>query len=75
MSDWRPIETAPKDGTILLLTDGRDVVAGLWDAADPKYRWCFLDSPPALNGMPDNRHGPTHWTPLPDPPTGDSDDQ
>src|SRR5262249_57189843 len=31
MADWQPIETAPKDGTRILLWDTDEVVIGKWD--------------------------------------------
>ena len=75
MSHWQPIETAPRDGTIILLYAKPTVVAGRWsDAGTGKYPWDFLDGetsdPEAwpLNAMHDNEYGPTHWMPLPEPP-------
>ncbi len=56
MSEWQPIETAPRDGTyILVFVDvWHDVAsweAGLW-----------------LNTYGDHSMNPTHWMPLPAPP-------
>lgn len=65
MTQWQPIETAPKDGTrVLLFTrwlgDGQyhcppfdDVQIGLWD----RDEWELI-----------NIGDPTHWMPLPSPP-------
>lgn len=63
---WRPIETAPKDGTLVLLHDPRAakrrVKTGSW--LPPEAGW-------AVYGFKDV-HGcffePTHWQPLPAPP-------
>jgi hypothetical protein len=51
---WRPIETAPKDGTRLMLWDSRAggyAVTGAWVA-----------------GSADDHETITHWQPLPAPP-------
>lgn len=59
---WQPIETAPKDGTRILVarvTDGR-VGISWWDGLrlEDKDKWaCYSMLTP-----------PTHWMPLPDPP-------
>jgi Protein of unknown function (DUF551) len=60
---WQPIETAPKDGTAILLCVGRWMtvghwhrVAGGWSSNGPVY------SPYGLDEQP------THWQPLPEPP-------
>ena len=56
---WQPIETAPKDGTSVLLTGGGLVRECRWDYclgwSDPVYReWSFEATP-------------TDWMPLPEP--------
>ena len=66
MSDWRPIETAPKDGTEvrLLCPGGED--RGHYDDYNGRFpgEW-------SIPGEWSTRHGhgePTHWMPLPEPP-------
>lgn len=58
MADWQTIDTAPKDGTEVLLWLGDDVALGYWredaQAFDSEVGWI--------------RPMPTHWMPLPDPP-------
>jgi hypothetical protein len=70
MSDWQPIDTAPKDGTWMLLRGesgyiGRPYLAhvGRWMQTDDRGGWWeqsedayFADS---------NSMQPTHWMPLP----------
>ena len=65
MNEWQPIETAPKDGTPILMWDGDMIYViswyvpqntrypAQWREADGK-RYCDYD--------------PTHWMPLPEPP-------
>lgn len=66
MSDWRPIETAPKDGTRLLgyYPQNEDYIrVGVIQWMKPRgydYHWTWDGS-----WMPDD---PTHWQPLPEPP-------
>ena len=75
MHDWQPIETAPRDGTEVLLTwiEGgkpQDIVRMAWD---PKRKNGFF---PGVVGMwtavggnytwcDANGSGPTHWAPIP----------
>ena len=56
--DWQPIETAPKDGTrvIVLEGDGDVSLADFYDG-----RWFY-------SVAHDEMFDPTHWMPLPDPP-------
>ncbi len=64
MSDWQPIETAPKDGTAILVWDGVSVrvVTYMHDDEHGEAVW-FPD------GMPFVRA--SHWMPLPAPPGGE----
>jgi hypothetical protein len=75
MSEWQPIATAPKDGTpIDLWISGSNrrfadcrFHRGMWqhwwmDCFGSGMDWQSLDS-----------HKPTHWMPLPTPPTEGSD--
>lgn len=59
---WRDIETAPKDGTVVLLAGCRKPVAAAW--LEDEIDWWHVDDnkrgPFALRGP-----GPTHWMPLP----------
>lgn len=67
MSAWRPIETAPKDGTrvlvwalgdVFLASFGYDIGDG--SAWQPEYAEVpMFDDPDSA---------PTHWMPLPEPP-------
>jgi hypothetical protein len=61
---WRPIETAPKDGTYVLLwfpeTD-LPVRVGYWSRADYWYSY-------AGHVRRRFESGPTHWMALPAPP-------
>lgn len=68
--EWRPIETAPKDGTevLLLAADGLQVTGhndlNLWAAIYPRDQWWYSTPECAVPfDMP-----PTHWMPLPNPP-------
>jgi len=81
MSEWQPIETAPKDGTFILVCQtltkkqAKDKAYGIFfqvaawwaDEEDEKDgRWaiyCDLPSEPSLH------FNPTHWMPLPEPPS------
>lgn len=79
-SDWRPIETAPRDGTcvLLLITNSkRRISTGRWDSQEYHKKprpfwhvdmWSF--------GGPETHRGvqPTHWQPLPGPPEREAGD-
>jgi hypothetical protein len=66
MSDWQPIETAPKDGSNVLLSPAFErerVTVGSWDLDDVGEGgqcWRCLELSERLE--------PTHWMPLPSPP-------
>lgn len=64
---WRQIETAPKDGSYILLAvpnhDG-DMTVGHWDDAWSDDGWWLLDDGKNFE-IPLRGKGPTHWMPLP----------
>ena len=67
--EWQPIETAPKDGTPLLLASRSDVgpnytAVGVWDCDSAEEGGqCWRD-----RIFDADQLAPTHWMPLPDPP-------
>lgn len=65
MSEWQPIDTAPKDGTTILAVDG-DVIAVVWwsVACDPA-QWRDFGG---LGAGGIDPFEPTHWMPLPEAP-------
>lgn len=66
MDAWKPIDTAPKDGTVILLGHSEAVFDGWWDTYDNAW----VDG--ETNGYGDLRsYDPTHWQPLPAPPKED----
>ena len=74
MGEWKPIETAPKDGTVVLLFVGRGVMidftrtayVGSWregGVGEPQQDYI------GWRALCCGRwHAPTHWQPLPAPP-------
>ena len=64
MAGWMPIETAPKDGQAILVTDGRGCYCVEWNE---ELDWWTVDDnklgPFRLRGS-----APTHWMPLPPAP-------
>jgi hypothetical protein len=77
--EWQDISTAPKDGTLILVSFGsKGVRAVAWDS--PHYAdvtpengiWCVDDDkhgPYPLRGYNNEGHNaPTKWMPLPAPP-------
>jgi hypothetical protein len=69
MTEWQPIETAPKDNTVLLLCsmeypENPFIDVGYWETyawwSGPKEEPCWVWS--LLEGKP------THWMSLPEPP-------
>jgi len=64
--EWKPIESAPKDGEriILWLDDEGFSMTGYWDAKEEMWRLPEWDMWTGEEGM----HTLTHWMPLPLPP-------
>lgn len=74
MSEWQPIDTAPKDGVpgsssrwLLLFGDGVGFASctfvGYWGACGRDDEECWRET--SWRG---DRTRPTHWMPLPEPP-------
>ena len=59
---WQPIETAPKDGVDVLITDGTYTVVAHWNE---KYGWRVSWS---RDVFCDSGEDATHWMPIPAPP-------
>ena len=61
-AEWKPIETAPKDGSEILLCGKKGRIAnGVWMTATDRvgaWLWPYI------------KVEPTHWMPLPAPPSG-----
>ena len=71
-SKWKPIETAPRDGTVILATWIVNKRRGKW-TVQPVIFSCGVWLH-AWDEDADLPLGPTHWMPLPEPPTkGETD--
>lgn len=80
MSEWKPIETAPKDGTqILIARAGDDVGVNEieiteWFSIEQNHYERIKDdiyrkvTDKPIEGWNGNGHRATHWMPLPSPP-------
>ena len=68
MSVWQPIETAPKDGTPILIYE-----PPYFDATPHATYVCSWDTYKEAwvehSGECYAQYEPTHWMPLPEPPT------
>lgn len=68
---WQAIETAPRDGTAILVSDGDRMQVCWWGYDDlfdlePK-EWCYGECRGEYN-IYQTFDCPTHWQPLPGPP-------
>ena len=72
-SEWQPIETAPKDGSLVILYNGTveqgNFVAKV-DSGRVSNQFVFTSSWDGLDGYLVSACDPqpTHWMPLPNPP-------
>lgn len=81
---WQPIETAPKDGSLVLLWGDASLTEAAvgWWSGEKNYPWAFIDSTERVEPLCCDHaaedlvlpnafsaeNGPTHWMPLPSPP-------
>jgi hypothetical protein len=70
--NWQPIETAPKDGSYIVVwppTWNKGVSCAKWNSdrfsAKPRPYWQRLD---AMQTTQSRLKTPTHWAPIPLPP-------
>lgn len=78
MSEWKTIDSAPKDGTeidLWIVTskewrpegESRRVTDCCWASVGDKQGWCdFADG--CWDFVESNHHTVTHWMPIPEPP-------
>jgi len=67
VNGWQPIETAPKDGEVILLVEDGDVTAGMWCVYGCDGLWMDtrgIGHEFDVWGKGEIRN-PTHWMPLP----------
>lgn len=78
MTDWRPIETAPKDGSVFVIVMAGEPESYEVGWYEPYYGYEYVALYGGLyrkeqrllgewRGF-DNFHRATHWLPLPEPP-------
>ena len=67
--EWQPIETAPKDGTKVLIFDGEEIFLASYKnycGTMPTWQPEYAEVPMFEDDMP------SHWMPLPAPPKIDT---
>lgn len=67
MAKWQPIETAPKDGTWILVYAHPDMAVAFADP-DNEYAWTLDDGHDFRPCLRRHLANPTHWMPLPEVP-------
>ena len=76
MSEWQPIESAPKDGTVVFL--GWESKEGEIIHPEERGLWNFVIDEWCHDGELEDYYvmfHPTHWMPLPEPPTKEDNEQ
>ena len=76
MMEWQHIESAPRDGTWIIAWDGKSVQPVCWAEGYPdEYNgWAYGSAywgGTLYEGVNEVSEHPTHWMPLPPPPTGE----
>lgn len=67
MSEWQPIETAPKDGTSVLTWGCVHDDGGVHMFETPSFQLSRFGETGWVSAAL-GTHEPTHWMPLPEPP-------
>lgn len=63
MIDWKPIETAPKDGTEIIVSNGFYITTVSW-----QKNWNFWGVCVSGASSEDKFWEPTHWAEMPEMP-------
>jgi hypothetical protein len=71
MREWQPIETAPKDESVLGYLPGWGIEIGAINSDDEDDVY-WVDNPEDGFLYPGEPFFPTHWMPLPSPPAPSS---
>lgn len=74
MSEWKPIETAPKDGRKIMIYCPEVIVPGVIYLEEISIVYAYESSFRETGWIGLGRHwgaSPTHWMPLPPPPKGE----
>ena len=74
--DWQPIDTAPRDGRRVLISDGKEVTGAAWvnvreqnlTGSGRRDRWLCDSETDSFPGAGPVIEAPTHWQPMPAPP-------
>lgn len=73
--NWQPIETAPKDGSIIdILARGKRYTDCWWgrETYGKRIGWVYQGDYDSDGPVDEFIDDPTHWQPLPEPPTSQS---
>lgn len=74
MVEWLPIESAPRDKTLVLLSGHRSDISSFTDVSGPWIGHYYSTAGGPVGPIywfqvpRDGMIAPTHWMPLPDPP-------
>jgi hypothetical protein len=71
MTEWQPIDTAPKDGTAILIWPAQSALTGSTECMTISYvvRWHdWKEAWIEASGEEYDTFYPTHWMPLPEAP-------
>lgn len=67
-TDWQSIESAPKDGTWVLVCGGTWPVTMAWYALNSRINRAYWKMDDEWDDYDLADDQPTHWMPLPEPP-------
>ena len=72
MTDWQPIETAPKDGTLVLLANSLQSAPGKWAQGNWRAMYFAPGGPDEFRAGAGLFNAVTHWMPMPPPPSDEA---